>query len=209
MHALKKIVAAVGVSLVLLLASRGAALADPVTLTFGELTPRAANGVSIAGVTFGFTVNGLPSGAAIYNAFGPPSLAFVQSPALVGNTAGVLTLNFAVPVDSLQFGVALSSLAPFAPGFAVLLYDENAQAFAVVGVPTAPILTFSEGQFRFSGALVSRAVIAFHPSAAQFALDNLTFTPVPEPMTLLLLGAGLSLGAARRRASRRPSPKPE
>jgi hypothetical protein len=192
-------------ALFVLLAAPGATLADPVTLTFGELTPRPAHGVSIAGVTFGFTVRGLPSRDAVYNSVGPGSLAFIRSPSLVGNAAGVLVLAFDVPVDSLSFGVALSSLAPFSPGFVVALFDADSNPLGVFGVATAPVLTFSEGQFRFSGALVSRVVVIFNPTAASFAFDNLTFNPVPEPATLLLVGAALAVGAVRRARQRRPA----
>lgn len=204
MQALRKMTFA-AVALFVLVAARGAAQADPVTLTFGELTPRTANGVSIAGVTFGFTLNGVPSRDAVYNQLSPGPLVFLQGPALVGNAAGQLTLNFARPVDLLKFDVALSLISPLTQGFGVQLYDVNLQPFSFLIVSTAPILTFSEGEFRFSGALVSRAVIVFNSGVSRFALDNLTFNPVPEPASLVLLGAGLGLITLRRVWGRRSS----
>ncbi|MEY2427377.1 MAG: hypothetical protein QOJ40_262, partial [Verrucomicrobiota bacterium] len=51
---------------------------------------------------------------------------------------------------------------------------------------------FSEGLFN-SNLTIGRAVLNFPDvaDAARFAIDNLTFTPVPEPSMISLLGIGL------------------
>src|SRR5712692_2441328 len=81
-----------------------------VTLVFDELPFQPVNGVSILGVTFGFTIDGVPSTDANYNSGGPGQITYVQDPSLEGNASGILILDFDVPTPLVQFGVALSAL---------------------------------------------------------------------------------------------------
>ena len=173
--------------------------AGAVTLTFDELPLQPVDGLTFMGVTFDFKIGGFDSLDANYGSGGPGSIVFLQDPSLEGNAAGVLTLDFAQPVWFLQFGVALSTFASVSPGFAVELFDASLISLGAFPVDTAPLLTFAEGPFTYFGAPVSRATIGFHQAAAdRFALDNLTYEPVPEPATLLMLGSGL-LGIVMRR----------
>jgi hypothetical protein len=50
---------------------------------------------------------------------------------------------------------------------------------------------------------IARVTITGDPAGGSFTLDNLTFTPIPEPSTFLLLGAGIAtIGLLRSRSKR-------
>ncbi len=64
--------------------------------------------------------------------------------------------------------------------------------------------SFPEGAVSFSGGAFDQLVIS--STALDFAVDNISVTPTPEPTAIPLLGAGLVLGvAALRRRSLRVS----
>jgi hypothetical protein len=199
---MKKVSMAVISAAFIALGTGGAAQA--VTLTFDELPFQPVDNLSFQGVTFDFKVGGVDSTDARYGAGGPGSITFVQDPSLEGTASGVLTLDFATAISTLQFGVALNTFASLTPGFTVELFNPALMSLGITPVNTSSLVSFTEGLFTYSGAPVTRAVIDFNETAAgRFALDNLIYepaisTPVPEPASLIGLLALGAFGAGSR-----------
>lgn len=176
-------------------------------LTFDELGfPTPVDNLTVKGVTFDYKLDGVDSDDAIYNQSFPPqfpSNLFVnlQQPLLEGNAKGILSLDFAAPVEALEFAVGVESFQPLAPGFSVELLDQGLNSLGVTPVNTAPLAILSEGLFKYSGAPIKKAIVSFNsqfsfnPNSPAFALDNLTYTTVPEPSSVIALLASSVIGA--------------
>jgi hypothetical protein len=154
------------------------------TLRFDELPFQPVNGLQFRGVQFFFTVGGVASTDAFYNAAGPGIQTFVQDPVLEGDAAGQLVLDFPALTPSLSFGIARNTFAPLTPGATVTLFNAMGGVIGVFPVNLAPTFPggFSEGLFTYNGpTLVRRAVIIFNSPgvAPRFALDNLTYRAFP------------------------------
>jgi hypothetical protein len=160
------------------------------TITFDDpaIPFQSVDDLSLSGVTFDFKLGGMDSPEAYYRSRGPGTLTYVDDPSLTGDSAGILTLLFDHPTDTLQFGVALNTGSPLSPGFLVELFGSKQESLGVtqVDVVSAGVLGFTEGFFDHGGTAVTRAVIEFQHQPGSFALDNLTFVGIPEPASMLL-----------------------
>jgi hypothetical protein len=187
--------------LLLLLVMALSQQAHAVLLTFDEMEDTPVVGLTAQGVIFGFKVNGLDSTDAAYGSGGPGDAVYVQDPSLEGDAMGVLTLDFEVAVDQIQFGMALSADDGLDHYFTVELFDGSLASMGVTSVATSFIQDFHEALFTYGGPAVKRAVIDFDETPPmRFAMDNLSFNPVPEPTTICLLGLGGLMFGRKRKA---------
>ncbi|OKH33313.1 hypothetical protein NIES2101_40015 [Calothrix sp. HK-06] len=182
--------------------------ADAVTkLTFDELgVPTPVDNLTVKGVTFDFKIDGVDSNEAMYNASFPPQLpsnllANLQQPSLQGNAQGILSIDFAAPVEALEFAVGVDAVQPLAPGFSVELLDKGLNSLGITPVNTAPLAILSEGLFKYSGVPIKKAIVSFNsesslnPNNPRFSLDNLSYTAVPEPSSLIALLGSSAISA--------------
>ena len=217
-------------SMLLLSQPELASCATITTLNFSELPPTAipASGLHVFGIDFSFVRDSqVPSGTVGGATFGAPFggvTTKLNTPVLLGDVPGVLTLIFDSPTSLLSFDAALGVTTQDV--FQVRLF--NAAGFSLgtsnnlthpTGCPPSPAVcpNASEGSYSYSGALVKTAALDFSsqvPGAtpAPFALDNLTYaigstSAVPEPngIFLLLGGLGLLMTVLRRGMGRRAS----
>lgn len=184
-----------------------AVIGTSTTITFGELPAQPVNGLNLLGVTFGFKINGVASSDATFGAtLGPGNTPFLSPPHLEGNTLGQLMLDFAIPIVFLQFGSHLSLEDSVAAALGVQLFDVSmAPLGGLMSLNMTPSPTFAGALFQYEGAAASHAMIQFNNQAAtRFAIDGLTFVPVPEPNLAWLIVPALAGGIyLRRRAANR------
>lgn len=166
---------------------------------------QSVNEFRMSGVSFDYSINGASSSDAFVGSYGPGELVAVSDPSLTGSSSGILTLSFDPPTPILQFGVALSTGETLSRGFEVQLFDTDDQLLDTLGVPTKVLVegpAFSEGEFRYDGAALTKAVISFADTTGDFAFDNLVVVPEPAGLTLAISGFALAtLIRARRLAS--------
>jgi hypothetical protein len=184
-----------------------AAQLGPVLIDFGPVqTGVAINGTTIGGVLFNFTIGGNPSGDAFIDA-GPGNTNNVTVANVEGNTLGVLKLTFPSLETRFGFGYAIAVIAPLvANATRIELFDAGNVSVGALSYNGAADPIFAGG-FAGIGSTIpfqSAQVTFNNAAAARFAFDNVRFdnsavNVIPEPMSLVLVGSGLTRLALRRR----------
>ena len=106
----------------------GSSVAAGSTLTMDEVPTQPVNGLTVKGVTFGYTEDGVASTNCYYNDDGPGVTEYTDDPSIIGLADGVLSFSLAQPAASLQFGVALDMTAADTAGATVSLYGDGRRA---------------------------------------------------------------------------------
>jgi hypothetical protein len=172
-------------------------------------------GQTFAGATFTYLVNGAPSNDAILD--GGPGLTNNVNPLNIvnqasGNANSVLSIVFPALETRMGYGYALLFTGPVAGATSVALYGATNTLVGTLSANGNSDPTFTGGFLGVQSDIpFRRADVTFSAIGAAFAFDNLRFantlaSPVPEPGTVLLIGAGLAIG--RRRLRRAFARKP-
>jgi hypothetical protein len=163
------------------------------------------NGLIVNGILFQYSLpNTLPFGPVIIDG-GPGVTNNITPPNIVsiGDNTGVLTLTFPSVIDAFGYGYAILALMPVTNATTIALFAD-ATPVGSLSYNGAPDPLFTGGLAGIQSTLpFNIAQITFNSIAASaFALDNVRTgtigTVIPEPATVLLVGAGI-VAAARRR----------
>lgn len=155
---------------------RGLVPGKPLFIQTYDITNSACDGLQLDGVTYAFTVGGVPNAdCRAGTTAGPGVTNNIQAPNIEGTSAGVLTLTFDVPTANFGFGVAQSTaLSPqsvmvdlFRPGNGTLRQE------LVLTATRDP--NFVGGRFDYDGASVRIVTIRLNNPAPRFAVDNVTY----------------------------------
>jgi hypothetical protein len=170
-------------------------------IDFTELAPNTpADGATVKGVLFHFSVNNTPSPDARFTVVGPGVTSVSTAPNLEGDSRGVLSLDFLTPVRDFGFSVVGNTQSPSPNAFTLTLVD-TAGGTSTKDIAIANLGVFAGARFDdATGRSFVRAVIKPNASAGpRFIVDNVTFTPVPEPGAILTALASAGLLLRRRR----------
>jgi hypothetical protein len=151
------------------------------------------NGQTINGVTFGFTIGGIPSNDAVIDD-GPDNTNNITIANIEGNTLGVLRLIFPQLEVGFGFGYALAVAGvSITNATSVELFDASNVSLGSLSFNSAPDPFFTGGFAGIGNLTPFKSAQVTFANFGRFAFDNVRVIPaaVPEPSSILLLGFGL------------------
>jgi len=151
---------------------------EPCTITFDGMEGTQVDGMVIADVTFAFS----SYDASITG--GPGDTLYVREPYIEGDAFGTLTLDFAVPVFGVSYGFVLSALVTQPDASTMVFYDNLMSKIGTFSADARDMgFIWTEGfNVGTSTKPIARVEITFShpdPDFARFALDNITYSPIP------------------------------
>ncbi len=154
---------------------------EPCTITFDGLEGTQVDGLISGDVTFGFS----SYDAAIASiGVGPGDTLYVQFPYIEGDATGTLTLEFAIPVFGVSYGFVLSALVTQPDASTMVFYDSLMRPIGTFSADAGNMgFDWTEGlNTGTSTRPIARVDITFShpdPNFPRFAMDNITYSPIP------------------------------
>ena len=140
-------------------------------------------GLYLDGMTYSFTVSGIPDLDCGAPRGGPGNTNNVNDPSIEGTTSGILHLTFDVPTTKFGFGVAMSTFGNLTEAVTVNLYRPGAGLLRdTIFLDTTPDPDFTGGRYDYNGPAVKTVTIEFNVAGTRFALDNVYYFRPPGQM---------------------------
>ena len=140
-------------------------------------------GLYLDGMTYSFTVSGIPNLDCGAPLGGPGNTNNITFPNVEGTTSGILHLTFDVPTTKFGFGVAMSAGGNQTEAVTVNLYRPGAGLLRdTIFLDTTPDPNFSGGRYDYNGPAVKTVTIEFNVAGTRFALDNVYYFRPPGQM---------------------------
>jgi hypothetical protein len=140
-------------------------------------------GLYLDGMSYSFTVSGIPDMDCGAPLGGPGNTNNITFPNIEGTTSGILHLTFDVPTTKFGFGVAMSASGNFDESVTVNLFRPGAGLLRdTIFLDTTPDPNFTGGRYDYNGPAVKTVTIQFSRVGGRFALDNVYYFRPPGQM---------------------------
>jgi hypothetical protein len=151
---------------------------EPVTITFDEVAKdTTVNSMVIGDVSFFFYGDD-----ATVTDTGPGYTEYIQKPNIEGSSNGILMLDFAIPVFSISYGFSLDSVYSQPTATTMVLLDSSygvIESFSADAMDMGYIVIEGLNSGTSTRPIAHVFMTFYHPYASRFALDNLTYSPIP------------------------------